>query len=144
MELVARNEVTNQEQLQRLLRGEGVESTQATISRDLRDLGITKGPKGYVHIALDEIIDANSQQLGETMQRDVQSVTTAGTLVVLRTAEEQAGGIASSIDQAGLPQCLGAVAGRDTVFIATRSSGQAAELARLLNRLCGSGNESTD
>ena len=55
LSLVERNEIENQDQLLALLEAEGVRTTQATISRDLRDLGIAKGSNGYAVVKLEEV-----------------------------------------------------------------------------------------
>jgi transcriptional regulator of arginine metabolism len=135
IELVAHHRVTSQEQLQEMLRDEGIRATQATISRDLRDLCITKGPSGYVRMTLDELSDADMDRLREAMQQDVQSLSPAGTLLVLRTTPGRATDLASLIESAQIPQCIGVIAGDDSIFVATRSVGQASELARMLQYL---------
>jgi transcriptional regulator of arginine metabolism len=135
VELVARHRVTSQEQLQQLLRDQGIEATQATISRDLRDLGITKGSNGYVRMTLDQLTDEDTRRLRQVMKQHVQSITPAGTIVVMRTTSGHASELAALIDRAKLPQCIGAIGGDDTVFITTRSIGQASELGRMLQHL---------
>lgn len=135
VELVAHNHVANQEQLQELLRDEGIEATQATISRDLRDLGITKGPSGYVRIAIDQLSDDDMRQLRDVLQSHVESITPAATLLVVRTASGRASDLAARLERAKIPQCIGVIVGQDTVFVATRSVGQAAELGRMLQHL---------
>lgn len=137
LELVERNEIQNQQQLQELLQAEGVSATQATISRDMQDLGISKGPRGYVRVDEPAMEPEGLQQLKERLREDVEAVDRAGTMVVVRTTFGVARPLAREIESAKLPQLVGAIGGDDVIFLATRSASQASELKRLLKRLRG-------
>lgn len=134
-EIVARNEIQSQEQLQELLAVEGIEATQATISRDLRDLGATKSKVGYVIVDVDSLSRGDVRELRRTLKADVVSMERAAGVVVVKTRFGHAKPLAVKLDQSGLPQIVGTVSGDDTIFIATRSSSQAGELRRMLQRL---------
>ncbi len=136
-EILRRNEIHSQEQLQDLLAAESIPITQATLSRDLRDIGAVRGPKGYVIQASRSGVALDTRGLERTLRGTVQDVQRGGTLVVLRTEPAHAQAVARGIDQAQLPQVLGTVAGVDTVFIAAGSSGEAREVVRLLRRALG-------
>ncbi len=134
-EILARNEIHSQEQLQDLLFAESIATTQATLSRDLRDLGAVRGPKGYV-LPPAPRSHPNSKELKHAL-RGTASIRRGGTLVVLGTDPGHAQALALHIGSADLPQVLGTVAGHDTLIVATQSAGQARELLRLFEKLAG-------
>lgn len=135
VELISRNQVVNQDQLLDLLAVEGIETTQATLSRDLRDLGITKGPNGYELVDLDVVSEIDMSDLRLALQQQLSSVVRAGSLLILRTSANEARPLARKIDQAHIPQNVGTIADDDTIFIATRTTSQAREVEQLLKRL---------
>ncbi len=129
-ELLARNEIHNQEQLQELLRTERIEITQATLSRDLRDIGAFRGANGYGLPDPALRGKLQSKVLRQAL-RTSSAITRSGTMVVLRTEPGHAPALAAEIGKTGLPQIVGVIAGHDSVFVATGSGGQARELQRL-------------
>lgn len=135
LDLVARNEIQNQQQLQDLLSAEGVAATQATISRDLQDLGVSKGASGYVRVDRRMTRPEGAKELRERLKSETESIERAGTMVVIRTPFALAKPLAREIESAKLPQIVGVIAGDETMFLATRSASQAAELKRLLKKL---------
>ncbi len=135
-EILARNEIHSQDQLQDLLFTESIATTQATLSRDLRDLGAVRGPEGYVLPPSTPRSHPDSKKLKHAL-RGTSSIRRGGTLVVLGTDPGHAQALALHIDRAGLPQVLGTVAGHDTLIVATQSAGQARELLRLFENLAG-------
>jgi len=124
----------NQEELASMLRREGIEATQATLSRDLRELGVLKGPEGYT---LPQGQPGPSGGLREAAGAYLLSANVAGTMVVLRTGPGQASALALQIDHAGLDGAVGTVAGDDTIFVAAKSARHAARIARGLQELAG-------
>lgn len=138
LQLVEERAIENQEQLLGLLRERGIVTTQATISRDLRDLGITKGPEGYTQVNLDEVAHAHLADLSNIIKSNVLSIQRAGTLVVIHTEPGHARPLGIKIDQTDLPQIVGTVAGDNTVFIATRTASQASEVRRLFREVARS------
>lgn len=135
VELISRNQIVNQDQLLDLLAVDGIETTQATLSRDLRDLGITKGPNGYELVDLEVVSEIDMSELRQTLQQQLSSVVRAGSLLVLRTAAHDARSLARKIEQAHIPQSAGTIADDDTIFLATRSASQAREVEQLLKRI---------
>ncbi len=129
--LLAGGRVPSQNELGDRLRAEGVRATQATLSRDLRELGALKGPSGYT---LPESLGAapppGHEGLARALAAFMHSAIGAGSVVVLRTGPGQAPAMALEIDRAGLADSAGTVAGDDTVFVATPGPRQAARLAR--------------
>lgn len=133
--LVSGGSVRSQEHLRDLLGEQGVRATQGTLSRDLRELGVVKGPSGYT---MPSTTPARGHiELGETLARTMKSLDLAGSLVVLHTEPGNAGAIAVQLDAAPPAGVVGTIAGDDTVFIATRSSREAAAVLRTLMRLGG-------
>jgi transcriptional regulator of arginine metabolism len=128
--------IRSQTQLQRLLRRRGLHVAQPTLSRDLRDLGLAKTPRGYVAAegAATRFVSLPRREarLARALRGFALSVRTAGTVVVLKTPPAAAPPAARALDEAALPDAVGALAGDDTVFIATTSERAARGLARRL------------
>ncbi len=135
--LVAKHAVTNQPQLVDLLGAEGIVATQATVSRDLEDLGAVKVrvPGGETVYAIPEYEPARlapEDQLRRVMGEWVAEVKRSGDLVVLRTPPGCAHVVASALDRSGMSGLLGTVAGDDTLLcVAEESLGGEALAARL-------------
>jgi transcriptional regulator of arginine metabolism len=124
----------SQEELAAMLRREGIEATQATLSRDLRELGVVKGPEGYAFPQLGMVHDAG-RELSEAAAAYLRSAAAAGNLVVLRTGPGQASALALELDRAKLDGAVGTVAGDDTIFVAAKTPRAAANLAKRLQEL---------
>ncbi|MEN9643336.1 MAG: arginine repressor [Actinomycetota bacterium] len=120
--LIAKHAVTNQPQLVDLLAEDGIAATQATVSRDLEDLGAVKVrvPGGDTVYAIPEYEPqriAPEDQLRRVMGEWVAEVRHSGNLVVLRTPPGCAHVVASALDRSGLDGILGTVAGDDTLLV---------------------------
>ncbi|HVL99297.1 MAG TPA: arginine repressor [Egibacteraceae bacterium] len=113
-ELVSRYEIGSQSALVALLAEQGVDATQATVSRDLDELGIGKvrGADGRVAYALPE-----PGGLAQILRQFVASVDASGNLAVVRTPPGAASAVASAIDGAALPGVLATVQGDDTLLV---------------------------
>lgn len=135
LRILRRRHVSRQDELVELLRRRGIEATQSSISRDLRQLGITKLDQEYRPVA-DET--EQGRELG-LLAGFVREIHTAGPYqTVVKTAAGAAAQVALSLDQAGWPEIVGTVSGDDTLFIATRSGGDQKRLvARLRARFNG-------
>src|SRR5580700_416310 len=122
--------VRKQQELVRLLKKAGVEATQSSISRDLRDLGVLKASGRYV-LPPDEVTRANGD-FG-TLAQFVRQLRRAGpSITVLRTTIGAAQSVAVAIDKAEWPEVAGTISGDDTIFIATANArGQQELLGRL-------------
>ena len=128
--ILRQSPVGRQAELVRLLRREGFEATQSSVSRDLRDLGVAKAADRYL---LPDVEDALSPSHFESVRTFVKSCRGAGpTLTVIRTTSGAAQSVALAIDKARWTEVVGTLAGDDTIFIACDSArGQ----RRLLERL---------
>ncbi|WP_322762338.1 arginine repressor [Frankia sp. Cr2] len=125
--LIAREPVRSQTELARLLAAEGVQVTQATLSRDLEDLGATKvrGPDGALVYAVDVNLAPTESvrlPLGRLCEDLLVSAEANGDLLVLRTPAGAAQLFASALDRAALPEVMGTIAGDDTVLVVCRSA----------------------
>jgi transcriptional regulator of arginine metabolism len=117
--ILRRTAVGRQAELVELLRAEGYEATQSSVSRDLRELGVVKGADRYLLPAAE---DALTPSHFEDVQTFVKDYRAAGpNLTVLRTTTGAAQGVAIALDKARWPEIVGTIAGDDTIFIATAS-----------------------
>jgi transcriptional regulator of arginine metabolism len=128
--------VRKQDELVRLLRREGHEATQSSISRDLRDLGVLKASGRYLPPSDDS---SRTQGNFDALRQFVRGVATAGpSLTVVRTTIGAAQSVAIAIDKAEWPEVVGTISGDDTIFLATdtgRAQAQVVERLRSLFRV---------
>jgi transcriptional regulator of arginine metabolism len=140
--LIEQHAVTNQPQLVDLLGGEGIAATQATVSRDLDDLGAIKVrvPGGNTVYAVPEFVPervAPLDQLRRVMGEWVAEVTHSSNLVVVRTPPGCAHVVASALDRSGLEGLMGTVAGDDTMMCVASEAVGGEALATELRDLAG-------
>jgi transcriptional regulator of arginine metabolism len=140
--LLADHAVTSQAQLVDLLAAEGVIATQATVSRDLEDLGAIKvraagGDTVYAIPELPTEQRAPEAHLRRVFSEWVVEVAHSANLVVLRTPPGSAHVVASALDRSGLPGVLGTVAGDDTLIVVVAESVSGADMAAQLGELAG-------
>jgi len=141
-QLLEKHAVTSQGQLVDLLAGEKVVATQATVSRDLEELGAVKVrvPGGETVYAIPELPTqqvAPEDHLRRVMGDWVVEVAHSLNLVILRTPPGSAHVVASAIDRAGLPDIVGTVAGDDTLMVVAAERIGGAKMARKLAGLAG-------
>jgi transcriptional regulator of arginine metabolism len=138
--LLRTRQVTSQASLLTDLHRQGFDATQATVSRDLDELGAVKvrGADGRLVYALPEpiaVAGVGAEELRRVLALSLLAIVPTGNLVVVRTPPGHANLLASTLDQAGLPGVAGTVAGDDTVLVVCtdRTSGKA--MARQLSAL---------
>jgi len=140
---VQERQIGSQEELVGLLQEEGVECTQATLSRDLRDLGVvrknTSGGPVYLLDRSTSYMDALRRVVG----MEILGVRHNGSLVVIRTLNGRAEGVAAYLDQNGDQLILGTVAGDDTVFVAPVDPSNIEELVHQILQLGRENKEGT-
>jgi transcriptional regulator of arginine metabolism len=137
LELIASEVITSQEGLRTRLRDRGVDATQATLSRDIRDLGLIKQPSdgayrpaGAIAAPADERTQL-AHAVGEYLRRhDVVSH-----MLVLRTDAGQAQPLGVALDRAQIPEIVGTIAGDDTILVICRTVEDADAVARRLDGL---------
>lgn len=120
LELIAKNNIDTQEELVARLRDEGFNVTQATVSRDIKDMGIIKtmasDGKKYKYAA-QQPKDNTSERFLSIFRNTVLSIRTAENLVVVKTETGAANAAAETIDRMNLDCILGVIAGDNTIFI---------------------------
>ena len=139
---IAKHTVTSQPQLVELLARAGIHATQATVSRDLDDLGAIKvrvsgGESAYAIPALPTQQVAPEDHLRRVFGDWVVEVAHSGNLVVLRTPPGSAHVVGSALDRAGLPDILGTVAGDDTLIVVVSEEAGGAAVADEMTDLAG-------
>ncbi|RNE48289.1 arginine repressor [Corynebacterium alimapuense] len=141
LEILAKTRVYSQVQLSELLLDEGFDITQATLSRDLDELGAKKVRPddgrsyytvGHVEQALAEQLSGPREKLRRMLDDLVVSVDASGNTAVLRTPPGAAQYLASFIDRVGLEEVVGSIAGDDTIFVLAREPMSGRELGELL------------
>ena len=138
VDLARSGTVRSQGEFQRLLRKRGIVVAQPTLSRDLRELGLAKTPRGYLAPQASGAQFAPAATREAKLQRALRSsalsVQAVGSLVVVRTPPAAAHPVARALDEAELAGVAGTIAGDDTVFVATPDR---TALKRLRDRLAG-------
>ncbi len=140
--LIGQHAVSSQPQLLELLAGEDLRATQATVSRDLDELGVIKvrapgGQSVYALPAFEADRIAPFEQLRRVLGEWVADVAPSGNLVVLRTPPGCAHVVASALDRSGIDGLLGTVAGDDTLLCVASAGTTGASLAKHLRHLAG-------
>ncbi|WP_026507606.1 arginine repressor [Butyrivibrio sp. MC2013] len=124
IEIIGKQEVETQEQLADLLRSEGYDVTQATVSRDIRDLRLTKiqGNSGRQKYCVTDTADEQLQsKYIQVLRSGYVSMECADNLLVIKTVSGMAMAVAAAVDALHIPDVLGCIAGDDTIFAAIRS-----------------------
>ena len=136
-ELIRAEPLANQEELAERLAALGFSVTQATVSRDLEQLGAVKVRRDnrLTYALPDQRTPADGPHLAAVVRDWVRSVDFAGNLVVLKTPPGSAHLVAVALDGADLPEIVGTISGDDTIFVAVRDTAQAPGFARKLGRL---------
>jgi transcriptional regulator of arginine metabolism len=142
-ELLRTRAIASQEELAEGLAGLGLAANQATISRDLDQLGAIKVKRGGVmtYALPDQIADSDwaAGRLERILSEWVRSVEPAGNMIVLKTPPGTAHLVGVAIDQAQLPEIAGTVCGDDTLFIVVRDGVVTGAMAERLRKLAGHG-----
>lgn len=123
-ELIKNNRLDNQDTLLEMLRAEGFDVTQATLSRDLKMLKVGKisdGWSGYYY-ALPEtdLVSENEKSYIQDVRRGIISIEFSGSFGVIKTRPGHANSVGFALDMLALPEILGTVAGDDTIFVILR------------------------
>jgi transcriptional regulator of arginine metabolism len=140
VELIEREPLTSQEQLRRRLLKAGFEATQATISRDIKQLGLVKraGDGAYQRPGVETVspetaLSALEHAAAEFLRR----IDRVQQLVVVRTGAGQAQPLALAIDRAHLAETVGTIAGDDTILIIAKDGRRAASFVKRLGEYAG-------
>jgi transcriptional regulator of arginine metabolism len=142
--LLSSRQVHSQAELAALLAGEGIEVTQATLSRDLEELGAVKlrgadGGVGVYVVPEDGSpvrgVAGGTERLSRLLGELLVSTAASANLAVLRTPPGAAHYLASAIDRAALPEVVGTIAGDDTILVVAREPTTGAQLAVMFENI---------
>ncbi|NNN01322.1 MAG: arginine repressor [Acidimicrobiaceae bacterium] len=141
-ELIEREAISTAAQIVGKLQAEGISATQATVTRDLQELGTIKvrdekGARRIVMATASRIAPAPLDHLRRMMGEWVVSVESSGNLVVVRTPPGCAHVVASALDRSALESVLGSVAGDDTILVIAGERSSGAVLASEFRKLAG-------
>jgi transcriptional regulator of arginine metabolism len=132
LRLLERERLRNQAELQERLAAGGFDVNQATLSRDLRDLGVVKGPDGYELPQATLSPQTAHQSLWHAVHTWLVSATAAQNLVVMRTPAGGASALGLALDHAELAGVVGTIAGDDTVLAVCADAQRARSLVKQL------------
>jgi len=138
--IVSENKVDSQDTLLMLLKHEGFDMTQATLSRDIKALKIVKTPdavKGYIYmLAKDQVANMQTVSDGTSFLADgFRSIDFSQNLAVIRTKPAYASSIASLIDSANSFEIMGTIAGDDTIFLVLREGVERGDVFIFLEKI---------
>lgn len=137
MELVTTHAVASQEDLRRLMTERGWSVTQATLSRDLRELGVVRAPteEGARYMMPERLAGEDKPRLDNILPQLFDSVDGVSELLVVKTLPSGAQPVAEAIDSQGWPEIVGTLAGENTILIICRSLAAREALAERIRRL---------
>jgi transcriptional regulator of arginine metabolism len=133
-QIIATRAVANQDELRHILEAEGFETTQATLSRDLKELGIARV---HTHDGMRYVLDPEPEEnrLATLIAYEIEWIEANECLVIVRTLAGRASGVAEIIDGFRIPDIIGTLAGDNTIFIAPRSVKRIPAIVEELRRL---------
>jgi transcriptional regulator of arginine metabolism len=134
LKIIRSKDIFTQDELARELSQMGIQTTQVTLSRDMRELGLVKTPEGYRQLPT----EAPHEDLGNVANELLQDLRIAQNLVVLKTSPGNANSLAIAIDREELPEVVGTVAGDDTVLVITSDNESATRFRRHIFSLISS------
>ena len=133
--LLRDEEVETQEDLRRKLARRGIHVTQATVSRDIEELGLVKTRTGYRLPEALEPMPSVEPGLATVLKEFLMDVRLAANLVIVKTRPGNAHSVAVALDANPWEEVIGTIAGDDTIFVATPSSHQAESIRRKIRAL---------
>lgn len=138
LELIQKKDIETQEELAEELRKSGIEITQATVSRDIKELKLIKvlGENGrYKYAAIAKNENDLSDKLVNIFSHSVISVESVNNFVVVKTLSGSANAAAEAIDSLNFKGIAGTLAGDNTIFIMARTSEQAFEIVERMKKV---------
>ena len=139
-DLVEQRPIRTQQELAAALRERGFRTTQATISRDVAELGLVKSGRNGIQAyaippRLREADSSGEDRMRRLLREMPLEIREAGTMLVLRTLPGSAHPLAAALDRARWPEVAGSIAGDDTVFVAFADRGSLGRVKRRLEQL---------
>ena len=140
IEIINNHEVETQEQLACLLKKAGYDVTQATVSRDIRQMKLTKqviedGRQKYVYTTADP--EVMHDKYVNVLKAGFVSMDVAQNILVIKTVSGMAMALAAAIDALEMPEIVGCIAGDDTIMIAIKDSDEAVKVIQEFSELIG-------
>lgn len=138
LELIKRNDVETQEELSDYLEKEGYQVTQATVSRDIRELKLTKvamsnGKQKYV--ALNETTEDMTEKFVHVFKAGFVSMDMAQNILVIKTVSGMASAVCAAIDAMQIHEIVGSIAGDDTIMCAIRTVDDTVSIMKKLRKI---------
>ena len=138
IEIIQKNEVETQEELSEFLVREGYSVTQATVSRDIRELKLTKihmnnGRQKYA--ILNDATDDMSQNYARVLRDGFVSMDMAQNILVIKTVSGMANAVCAALDSMQLQEIVGSIAGDDTIMCAIRTVDDTAALMKKIRKI---------
>jgi transcriptional regulator of arginine metabolism len=138
LEIIKNHVIETQEELAEALGREGIPVTQATISRDIKELQLNKVPTGdgrYRYAIPEEFPSVSWDKRRRIFQESVLSVDYSENIIIVKSLPGTAPGVGSAIDHLGWPELIGSVAGDDTVMVVVKPKEATAEVAERIRGL---------
>lgn len=138
LRIISSKDIDTQEELASSLRDLGYKVTQATVSRDIRELRLIKTATkagGFKYAKPERHEIAVSERLTRILSDSLVNVDTSGNMIIVKTLSGSANVAAEALDNLGWPEILGTIAGDNTIFIVVRSDNDAAEVSDRIRQL---------
>jgi transcriptional regulator of arginine metabolism len=134
-QVVEERAVPSQDDLRRALKKQGMSVAQATLSRDIRELGLLKTPEGYTFPQNGQVLEMALPSASRLIREFVQDVREAQNLLVVKTSVGSAQPVAAALDAEGWSEAVGSLAGDDTILIIATTKRSAAKLAARIREM---------
>ena len=138
LNLIDQYDIETQEELAAILRKAGFSVTQATVSRDIKELRLVKvlSPKGgYKYAVSDQAAQGLADRFARIFSDSVLSIVPAGNIIVIKTLAASANAAAEAVDSMHIPGILGTMAGDNTILVVTRDEQEAAAVEEQLKSM---------
>ncbi|MBE5852322.1 MAG: arginine repressor [Lachnospiraceae bacterium] len=139
VELIGMHEIETQEELVERLRGEGYDVTQATVSRDIRELKLSKVPseteKGKQKYIVTHRVSQMSDKYIRVLREGLISMDMAQNILVAKTVSGMAMAVAAAVDGLNMPEVVGTIAGDDTIMMAIRTTEDTVTVMQKINKM---------
>ncbi len=135
IELIRENDIDTQEMLAEMLEKDGFNVTQATVSRDIRELKVTKvgiQGGGFKYAVMTNGSSETAKRMNRVFKEGVLSIDYAQNILVIKTIQGMAMGVAAAIDAMDKAEIMGTIAGDDTIFCVVKSEAKAIKLVERL------------
>ena len=139
LEIIENNEIETQGELAEMLRADGFKVTQATVSRDIREMGLVKAAASGVRQKYEAAkpINEEKNRFIRVLRDSVQSLDHAQNLLVIKTGSGMAMAAAAALDHLQFPEVVGCIAGDDTIMAAVRTVEETVQLEEKISRMLG-------